>query len=134
VRLFVSRNGLDQMLSLTILSACIDNVMTNVHPMCMVWLAEPRKEREMATATDVMQFRLRNEEKERIKRGADLTGVPASKFVLRAALKEADHAEADQAYFALNGKQFDAFMAALNAEPTPNEALNKLLHTAAPWE
>ncbi len=88
----------------------------------------------MATVEAQMQIRLRNEDKERIKRGADLKGVKTSQFVLRAALKEAEHAEADQTSFALNGDRFDAFMAALNAEPTPNEALNKLLHTAAPWE
>lgn len=57
-----------------------------------------------------------------------------SQFVLRAALKEAEHIEASQTNFALNGDQFDAFMEALDSPPTPNKALNKLLHTAAPWD
>ena len=88
----------------------------------------------MATAEKVMQFRLRNEEKERIKRGADLSGVKTSQFVLRAALREAEHVEADQTNFVLDGDQFNAFMMALDATPAPNDALNRLLHTAASWD
>ncbi len=88
----------------------------------------------MATAEKVMQFRLKQEEKERISRGADLLGVNASQFVLRAALKEAEMAEADQMNFDLDREQFAAFLSALDAEPAPNAALNKLLHTTAPWD
>ena len=88
----------------------------------------------MATAAANMQLRLKIEDKKRIKRGADLSGVTTSQFVLRAALKEAEQIEASQSNFALNGNQFNAFMAALDSPPTPNKALNKLLHTAAPWE
>ena len=53
---------------------------------------------------------------------------------LRAALKEAEHVEADRTVFALNRKRPDAFLSALDTEPKPNVALNKLLHTAAPWD
>ncbi len=88
----------------------------------------------MATAEANLQIRLRNADKERIKRGADLSGVKVSQFVLRAALKEADHIEANQTSFVLNGDQFEAFLEALDSTPTPNKALNKLLHTAAPWD
>lgn len=88
----------------------------------------------MATAEANMQLRLRIEDKERIKRGADLSGIKTSQFVLRAALKEAEHLEASQTNFALNNDQFNAFMAALDSPPTPNKALNKLLHSAAPWD
>lgn len=88
----------------------------------------------MVTAAENMQLRVKHEDKERIKRGADLSGVKTSQFVLRAALKEAEHIEASQANFALTGDQFDAFMEALDSPPTPNKALNKLLHTAAPWD
>ena len=88
----------------------------------------------MATAAENIQFRVKHEDKERIKRGADLSGVKTSQFMLRAALKEAEHVEASQTNFALNGDQFDAFMEALDSAPTPNKALNKLLHTTAPWD
>ena len=88
----------------------------------------------MATAEANMQLRLRSEDKERIKRGADLSGVKTSQFVLRAALKEAEQIEASQTIFELNGDQYNAFMKALNSPPSPNKALNKLLHTAAPWD
>jgi uncharacterized protein (DUF1778 family) len=100
----------------------------------MIQLLDPRKERMMATAEAHMQLRLRKEDKERIKRGADLSGVKTSQFVLRAALKEAEHIEASQSNFALNSNQFNAFMTALDSPPTPNKALNNLLHTAAPWD
>jgi len=49
--------------------------------------------------------------------------VNASQFVLRAALKEAEMAEADQRDVDLNRKQFAAFLSALNAEPEPNAFL-----------
>ncbi len=88
----------------------------------------------MATAETNIQLRLKNEDKERIKRGADLSGVKTSQFMLRAALKEAEHVEASQVNFALTRDQFNAFMAALDSPPTPNKALNKLLNTAAPWD
>lgn len=88
----------------------------------------------MATAETVMQFRLRAEDKEQIKRSAALSGVKASQFVLRASLIEAQHVEADRIRFVLNSDRFSAFMDALDAPPAPNTALNKLLHTAAPWD
>ncbi len=88
----------------------------------------------MATAETVMQFRLRVEDKEQIKRSAALSGVNASHFVLRASLIEAQHVEADRTRFALDSDRFDAFMNALDAPPAPNKALHKLLHTAAPWD
>lgn len=88
----------------------------------------------MATAEKHIQFRLRDEEKERIERGADLSGVKTSQFVLRAALREAEHVEADQTNFVLDRDRFNAFMTALDTTPAPNDALNRLLHTAAPWD
>ena len=30
--------------------------------------------------------------------------------------------------------KFNAFMTVLDAPPVPNDALNRLLHTAAPWD
>lgn len=88
----------------------------------------------MATAETVMQFRLSNEEKERIKQGADLAGVNASQFVLRAALTEAQHALADRRQFTLKDDPYGAFLDALAENPEPNEALHRLLHLSAPWD
>lgn len=88
----------------------------------------------MPTAESVMQFRLKDEEKERIRQGAELTGVNASQFVLRAALTEAQHVLADRTLFALDDERYDAFIDALDRSPEPNDALNKLLHTPAPWD
>jgi uncharacterized protein (DUF1778 family) len=88
----------------------------------------------MATAESVMQFRLKNEEKERIKQSADLTGVKASQFVLRAALIEAQHVLADRTQFTLDDDRYDAFLDALSESPESNDALNKLLRTSAHWD
>lgn len=88
----------------------------------------------MATAETVMQFRLKDEEKERIKQVADLTGVNASQFVLRAALMEAQHVLADRTQFPLDDVRYKAFMDALGRSPEPNDALNKLMNTVAPWD
>ena len=96
--------------------------------------SEPEKERGMATAETHMQLRLRSEDKERIKRSADLRGVNASQFMLCAALKEAEHVEADQNEFALDEGRYNAFMDALGEPPARNRALNKLLHAKAPWD
>ena len=88
----------------------------------------------MATAETVMQFRLKKEEKEQIRRGAALSGIKTSQFVLRAALAEAQRLEADRTHFILDKNRFEAFLDALNVPPAPNTALNKLLHTSAPWD
>lgn len=88
----------------------------------------------MANAESVMQFRLKKEEKERIRQGAELMGVNASQFVLQAALIEAQRVLADRTRFVLEDDRYRAFMDALDEAPRPNEALNKLLHRPAPWD
>ena len=81
-----------------------------------------------------MQFRLKDEDKQRIRKGAELAGVNASQFVLHAALAEAQRLLADRNRFTVEGERFDAFMEALEAPAHPNEALNRLLRTPAPWD
>ena len=88
----------------------------------------------MPSAETVMQFRLGKEDKERIKQGADLAGLNASQFVLRAALTEARRVLADRTHFTLEDKRYDAFMDALGESPKSNEALNELLHRSTPWK
>ena len=95
---------------------------------------ESDRVRKVATAQKVMQFRLRDEDKERIRKGAELAGVNASQFVLHAALAEAQRLLADRNRFELEDERFDAFMEALESPADSNEALNRLLRTAAPWE
>ena len=88
----------------------------------------------MATAETHMQLRLKNEDKERIKRSADVRGVNATQFMLRAALKEVEQVEADQNEFALDNASYKEFMDALGEKPARNKALNRLLHAKAPWD
>lgn len=88
----------------------------------------------MATAETQMQIRLKSEEKAKIRQSADLSGVNASQFVRDAALIEAQHVLADRKQFTLDDDRYNAFLDALSESPKPNEALNKLLHTSAPWD
>jgi uncharacterized protein (DUF1778 family) len=112
--------------------------MTNDQCTYTAHVSEPekvkRKEREMATANTEMQIRLKVEEKARIRQCANLSGVNVSQFVRDAALVETQHVLADRTQFTLSGARYNAFLNALGNSPKPNEALNKLLHTSAPWD
>jgi uncharacterized protein (DUF1778 family) len=81
-----------------------------------------------------LQIRIKDEQRDLIDRGAKLRGEPVSEFVRRAACAEAEYLEQERSEFVLNKQKYAAFLDALDAPPKPNEALNKLLHTQAPWE
>lgn len=85
-------------------------------------------------AVSPLQIRLKEDQRARISRGAELSGENVSDFVRRAACAEAEHLESERSEFPLSSKNFAAFLEALDAPPRPNEALNKLLHTQAPWD
>jgi len=88
----------------------------------------------MATAETQMQIRLKQEEKKIIRQCADLSGVNVSQFVRDAALVEAQHVLTNRTQFTLDSDRYNAFLEALDESPKPNEALNRLLHTSAPWD
>lgn len=81
-----------------------------------------------------LQIRIKDKQRDLIERGAKLRGEPVSEFVRRAACAEAEYLEQERTEFALDKRRYAAFLEALNAPPEPNEALNRLLHTQAPWE
>lgn len=81
-----------------------------------------------------LQIRIKDDQRELIARGAKLSGEGLSEFVRRAACVEAEYLEQERSQFSLDADKYSAFLEALDAAPQPNEALNKLLHSRAPWE
>jgi uncharacterized protein (DUF1778 family) len=69
-----------------------------------------------------------------IDRAAEALGKNRSEFMLEAARREATAVLLDQRLFLLDEQAFRRFTAALDAPPTKNPRLQRLLRTRAPWE
>lgn len=69
-----------------------------------------------------------------IDRAAEALGKNRSEFMLEAARREATEVLLDRRLFLFDDKTFRRFAAALDAPPTENPRLRRLLRTRAPWE
>ena len=69
-----------------------------------------------------------------IDRAAEAVGKNRSEFMLEAARREATAVLLDRRLFLLDDKALRRFNAALDASPTENPRLRRLLRTRAPWE
>lgn len=69
-----------------------------------------------------------------IDRAAEALGKNRSEFMLEAARREATAVLLDRRLFLVDDKAFRRFTAALDASPTENPRLRRLLRTRAPWE
>ena len=69
-----------------------------------------------------------------IDRAAEALGKNRSEFMLEAARREARAVLLDQRLFQLDDQAYRRFTAALDAAPTENPRLRRLLRTRAPWE
>lgn len=69
-----------------------------------------------------------------IDRAAEAVGKNRSEFMLDAATREATSVLLDRRFFQLDSRTFKQFVAALDATPTENVRLRKLLSKRAPWE
>lgn len=72
--------------------------------------------------------------RELIDRAAEALGKNRSEFMLEAARREATSVLLDRRLFQLDDKAYRRFTAALDAKPSDNPRLRKLLNTRAPWE
>ncbi|MBK1703355.1 hypothetical protein CKO40_02015 [Halochromatium glycolicum] len=54
--------------------------------------------------------------------------------MLEAACERAQSVLLDRAFFSLDADQFEQFLAALDAPPTPNVGLERLMAIEAPWD
>ncbi len=81
-----------------------------------------------------LNLRVRPEVRSLIDYGAELTGKNLTDFVLDAARQAAQNALLDRTAIAVSAKAYNAFVAMLDAPPTPNVSLRKALQTTAVWE
>ena len=80
-----------------------------------------------STRTQKLDLRISPEAKDALARAAALSRRSLSDFVLESALARADETLADRRRFVLNADQWEEFVAALDAPPTENPALKRLL-------
>ena|ERR1700735_398431 len=69
-----------------------------------------------------------------IDRAAERTGKNRSEFMLEAACRQATEVLLDQRLFMVDEKAYKRFTEALDAPPTENKRLKRLLMSKAPWE
>ena len=79
-------------------------------------------------------IRARAEDRDLIDRAARVLGKSRSEFMIETARREAQTVLADQTHFVLDAKQWDAFMAALDAPPKDNPRLRELMSRKPIWE
>jgi len=73
------------------------------------------------------------EQRDLIDQAASLLGKTRSDFMLEAACERAQSVLLDQVFFGLDADKFQAFNALLDAPPSPNEGLERLMAVEAPW-
>ena len=83
---------------------------------------------------DRLEVRLTPKEKSILKRAALLERKTVSAFILEKGLSAAAETLADRREFSLSAKQYDAFVAALDAPPKSRARLEKLLRTSSVLE
>jgi uncharacterized protein (DUF1778 family) len=81
-----------------------------------------------------INIRVQKQQRDLIDRAAKVLGRNRSDFMLEAACKEAENILLDRRYFALDQKDFNKFLDALDKAPTDNQRLHKTLMSPAPWE
>jgi uncharacterized protein (DUF1778 family) len=88
-----------------------------------------------STATRSTVINLRADEPRRalIDRAAAALGKNRSEFMLDAAAREAAMVLLDRRFFQLESRAFRQFTEALDAPPSGNQRLRKLLARKAPW-
>lgn len=77
--------------------------------------------------TEKLDLRLSKSAKQTLQAAAAAARKSVSEFVLETALSEAEERLADRAIFTLDAKQWDAFIAALDAPPRRHPRLERLL-------
>lgn len=80
-----------------------------------------------------INLRARPEQRELIDQAAELLGKSRSDFMLEAACDKAQSILLDQIFFRLDADKLRQFTKLLDAPPTPNPGLERLLAVKAPW-
>jgi uncharacterized protein (DUF1778 family) len=82
----------------------------------------------------VVNLRMSKTVRDLIDEAATALGKTRTDFIIDSSRKEATDVLLDQRLFALDEKQYGAFLRALDAPPAPNEKLKRLLGAKAPWD
>jgi len=73
------------------------------------------------------------EQRDLIDHAASLLGKNRSDFMLETACERAQSVVLDQVFFRLQDDRFKHFLALLDAQPSPNPGLERLMAVKAPW-
>lgn len=88
---------------------------------------------EAKNKRDVLNIRIKPEERNLIDRAAKIRGKNRTDFILDAARLAAEEALADQMIIFASEDAHAEFLAKLNIPPRPNERLRKTMQAPAPW-
>lgn len=80
-----------------------------------------------------INLRARPEQRDLIDQAASLLGKNRSDFMLEAACDKARTVVLDQVFFSLDANKFNEFTAVLDAPPSHNPGLERLMAVKAPW-
>ncbi len=78
--------------------------------------------------TEKLDLRLSRTAKQTLETAATVARKSVSEFILDAALREAEEQLADRRVFSLDRKRWDAFVAALDAQPRRHTRLERLFN------
>jgi len=80
-----------------------------------------------------INLRVRAEQRDLIDHAAQLQGKNRSDFMLEAACDKARAVLLDQVFFSLDAKSYQQFTQLLDAPPSHNPGLERLMAVKAPW-
>jgi uncharacterized protein (DUF1778 family) len=89
---------------------------------------------ERGTRGVTINLRADHTKRAMIDRAAERVGKNRSEFMLEAACRQATEVLLDQRLFLLDEKAYKRFTDALDAPPSENKRLKRLMMSKAPWE
>ena len=89
---------------------------------------------DRALQTHTINLRAPTDQKALIDRAAQRLGKSRTEFVLDTMREASENVLLDQRVFSVKASVFEAFAAALDTPPEPNDELRRTLATPAPWD
>lgn len=89
---------------------------------------------DRASQTQTINLRASASQKALIDRAAKRLGKSRTEFVLDTMREASENVLLDQRLFCVEASVFDAFEAALDSPPEPNDGLRRTLTAPAPWD
>ncbi len=89
---------------------------------------------DRASQTQTINLRASANQKSLIDRAAKRLGKSRTEFVLDTMREASENVLLDQRLFLVEASVFDAFEAALDSPPEPNDGLRRTLTMPAPWD